>query len=162
MKQFILLIAVATLAGCFGAEPQKTGKEGKPMPEFSMLTMDSTLLLSRDIPTGKSIAMFYFSPFCPYCKAQTETIVENIDKLKDIQFYFISTFPLSTVREFYKSHQLAKYPNITVAVDSAHAFADFYEVTGVPYTAVYAKNKTLNKSFMGKIYSSEIKKAAEE
>jgi peroxiredoxin len=162
MKQFILLITIITLAGCFGTEPQKTGKEGKPMPEFSMLTTDSTILLTRDIPKGKSVALFYFSPFCPYCKAQTKNIVDNIEKLKDIQFYFISSFPLSTVKAFYKSHELAKYKNIIAAVDTAHVFADYYEVTGVPYMAIYGKNKALNKSYMGKVYSNEIKKAAEE
>jgi len=163
MKQLILLFTIAALAGCFGSEPQKTGKEGKPMPDFSLLLLDSTTKMhTRDIPTGKPIVLFCFSPYCPYCKAQTKKIVEDMDRLKDIQFYFISNFPLPSVKEFYKEYQLAKYPNITIGIDSAQSVSDYFEISGIPYLAIYGKNKILNKSFMGSIYISQLKKVAEE
>jgi len=151
------------LAGCFGTEPQKTGKEGKPMPEFSILLTDSTTRLhSRDFPSNKPVVIFYFSPYCPYCKAQTKKIIEDMDMLKGMQFYYISSFPLSQVKGFYKEFELEKYSNITVGIDSANFVKDYFEIIGFPYLAIYGKNKKLNKSFMGKMYNSQIKKVAEE
>ena len=103
MKYFIMFITVASLAGCFASDPQKTGKEGKTLPEFSMLLTDSnTWIKTASIPTGKPIVLMYFSPYCPYCKAQTKSIVEDMDQLKEIQFYFISSYPLPTVRNFFQ------------------------------------------------------------
>jgi len=162
MRQSILFISMAILAGCFGTGPEKTGKEGKQMPEFSMLLTDSsTKLYSRDFP-AKPVVLFYFSPYCPYCKAQTKKIIEDMDMLKGIQFYYISYFPLSSVKGFCKEFDLAKYPNITVGIDSSYFVKDYFEIGGFPYLAIYGKDKKLNKSFMGKIYSSQMKKVAEE
>lgn len=163
MKQFVLLLTIATLSGCFGADPQKTGKEGKPLPEFSLLLTDSsTWINTRDIPAGKPVALVYFSPYCLYSKAQVKEIVEDMDKLKDIRFYFITNYPLPALKEFYKEYQLGKYPNITTGLDTANAVSDYFEISGVPYIAIYGTNKMLNKTFEGQIYSSQIKKATEE
>jgi thiol-disulfide isomerase/thioredoxin len=163
MKQISVFFIFICLAGCFGAEPQKTGKEGKPMPEFSLLLTDSiTKMNTLDIPVGKPTVLIYYSPYCPYCKAQTKTIIENIDKLKDIQFYFISNFPLPEQKSFIKEYQLEKYPNIISSMDNANIVRDYFEITGIPYLAIYGKNKKLNKTFVGKIYSSQLQKVAEE
>lgn len=162
MKQ-VFLFTIAVLAGCYGSEPQKSGKEGKPMPDFSILLTDSiTVLHSRDIPAGKPAVIFYLNPYCPYCKAQTKEVIEDMDQLNNINFYFISRYPLADVKAFYKEYQLKKYPNITVGLDTALEVGDYFEIPGVPYLAIYGNNKTLNKTFMGKIYSSQLKKVAEE
>jgi thiol-disulfide isomerase/thioredoxin len=154
---------IITLAGCFGTEPQKTGKEGKPLPEFSILLTDSTTWLhSRDIPANKPFALFLFSPYCPYCKAQTKKIIEDRDLLGGIHFYFISRFPLSEVKNYIGEYQLDKQPNITVGLDSANFVNDYLEVPGFPFMAVYGKNKKLNQAFLGNTYSRLLLKAAEK
>ena len=161
MKQFIFFITIAVLTGCFGTEPQKTGKEGKPLPDFSILLTDSTTrLYTASISAGKPFILFYFSPYCPHCRKQTKRIVEDIDMLKDIHFYFISSFPLSAVKSFYKEYQLDKYPNITTGLDSARFVSDYFEIPGVPYMAIYGGSKKLNKTFLGEIYSSQLIKVA--
>jgi peroxiredoxin len=163
MKQLTFLFIVTTLAGCFGAEPQKNKLEGKPLPEFSLLLTDSiTWFNSRDILSGKPITIFYFSPFCPYCKAQAKLIVDNINELKDIQFYFISNHPLSIVKKFDNDYELKKYKNITIGIDTSDIVKDYFEVAGVSYIVIYGNDKKLNKTFMGKIYSNQIKKVSEE
>jgi len=162
MKQVSLFLIVATLAGCFGAEPQKTGKEGKPLPEFSILLTDSaTWVHSRDIPANKPFVLFFFSPYCPYCKAQTKKIIEDKEMFQNINFYFISDFPLSAVKSYIKAFDLDKQPNIMVGLDSANFVNDYLEVPAYPYIAVYGKNKTLNRVFLGQTYSRQIKKATE-
>ena len=163
MKQISLLFIIACLAGCFGADPQKTGKEGKALPEFSILLIDSTTWLhSRDIPANKPFVLFVFSPNCPFCKAQTKKIIEDKDILKDIHFYFISQFPLSAVKAYSKEFQLDRQPNITVGLDSASFVYDYLETPGFPYMAIYRKDKKLNKVYLGKTYSRLLIKAAEE
>lgn len=163
MKQFIVCMTILALASCFGKAPKETGLEGKAMPDFSLLLPDSTTWVhTRDIPAGKSVALFYFSPYCPYCRDQTREIIEDMEKVKNIQFYFITSFSIQDLKAFNKEYNLDKYPNIISAVDTARSVSDYFEITGVPYIAIYNKNKQLNKTYEGKIYSSQIKKAAEE
>lgn len=163
MRRFTLIIMTLMFIGCFNPSLKKTGKEGKPLPEFSLLLTDSSSSLkSRDIPSGKPIVLFYLSPFCPFCKAQTKAITEGMDELKNFQFYFVSDFPLSDVKRFYTNYKLADYPNITIGLDTSNAIRDYFEISGVPFTAVYDKNKKLVRSFLGKTYTSQIRKAVED
>ena len=163
MKQISLFLIIVTLAGCFGAEPQKTGKEGKTLPEFSIMLTDSTTWLhSRDFPANKPFVLFVFSPYCQFCKAQTKKIIEDRDLLKNIHFYFISRWPLSAVKTYSKEFQLDEQSNITVGLDSANFVNDYLEAPGFPYMAIYGKDKKLNKAYLGKTYSRLLIKAAEE
>jgi thiol-disulfide isomerase/thioredoxin len=151
------------MASCFSATPQKTGKEGKPMPEFKLLLTDSTTWISTQATDNRATVLFVFSPFCPYCKTQTKVIIENMDKLKDIQFYFITNFPIATLKDYNKEFQLGKYPNIIAGIDATKSVGDYFEIIGVPYMAIFGKDQKLHKSFLGgKLYSSQIKKIAEE
>jgi thiol-disulfide isomerase/thioredoxin len=164
MKQISTFLLLGLLAACYSAEPQKTGKEGSPMPAFKILLTDSiTWLNTNALPMGQASVLFYFSPHCRFCKSQTTQIIENIDNLKKIHFYFISSYPIPALKTYSKEFELAKYPNIQVARDTTKEISDYFEIIGVPYLAIYGKDKKLNKSFLGgKLYSSQIKKIAEE
>lgn len=163
MKKIIFITIVTALSSCSGTPSQKTDKEGKPMPHFSILLTDSiTWLNTTNIPAGKPVALLYFSPYCPYCKALTEEITEEMDDLKNIQFYFISQFPLSNIKAYSKAFEFAKYPNITTGRDTSQLMRNYYNAPGIPYLAIYNKEKKLNKAFLGKISANQIKKVAEE
>lgn len=163
MKLFILLFVMGILASCYSSEPHKTGKEGESMPSFSLLLTDSiTWVVPNQQSINKPTALYYFSPHCPFCKAQTEQLVKDMDQLKDIQFYFVSRFPMPAIKEYQKKYQLEKYPNIITGMDTATFMTDYFEMPGVPFWAIYNKNKKLSQSFVGKIYSSQIIKAAEK
>ena len=162
MKKIAFIIVLVALTSCFGVEPQKTGKEGKSMPDFNIQLADGNMLHTRDIPTGKPIVLFYFSPYCPYCKALTEDIIEDMDDLKELQFYFVTTLGTQDLKQFAKEHQLAKYPNIFTGLDTARYINEYFGPRGIPYTAVFSKDKILNKTFVGKIGTGRILKAAKE
>jgi thiol-disulfide isomerase/thioredoxin len=164
MRQISTFLLLALLVSCYSAEPQKTGKEGQPMPAFKILLTDSiTWLNINQLPSGQAAVLFYFTPHCPYCRAQTKLIVENIDKMKDIHFYFISTYQIPELKAYGNEFELAKYPNIQMGSDTTKAISDYFEIVGVPYLAIYGKDKKLNKSFMGgKLYSSQIIQIAKE
>jgi peroxiredoxin len=164
MKYLILLI-ITGLISCYNQskDPIKTGLEGKPLPTFNVMLSDSiTFLNSNQLPAEKPIAVFYFSPVCPYCRAQTEEIIDEMDKVKDLQFLFVTNYPVQALKNFSKEYELEKYSNITIGVDTAHFVSKYFETKSVPYMAIYGKDRKLNNSFLGNIHSSQIKKVAEE
>ena len=166
MKKAIILFLSASvcLLSCHPNDRPaiKTGFEGKPLPSFSLLLSDSTTSLNTlDIPKGQPIVLLYFSPQCPFCRAEIADIIRNITTMKDVRFYLFTNWPFRTFKGFYKHYQLDKYPNIVAGQDSANYFARYFQAAVVPYTAVYSKNKLLEQAFMGRMDARQIKAVAE-
>lgn len=160
MKVTILAIIV-TLLGCNGRQQIISGLEGTPLPPFNVLLTDSTTLInSEKFDLGKPIVLFYFSPFCPYCKAQTEEIKQDIKSLSNIQFYFLSPFPVNQIKDYDEKYGLSANKNIIVAQIRDSSFTKFYHIPGVPYMAVYNDQKKLTEVLLGKVSIDDIKDIA--
>lgn len=160
--KFTILIACILLTSCYGKEPVKTGKEGKLLPDFSLLLMDSTSIFNtKDIPSGKPFVLFVFGPHCPYSKAQMQAMVDNMGELTNIHFYIFTLAPFNQVKQFADKYQLDKYANVTIGIDTSNIFGQYMSITGVPYLAVYDENKQLKKSFEGNVNIRLIKAIAE-
>lgn len=163
MKLLTFLLLAAFLVGCQkrSNKPITTGLEGKSIPELSLLLTDSiTYINTGNIPEGRPVVLFYFSPQCPYCRAQVADIIEDIDVLKDIRFFMVTGFPVSEMKRFFKEYQLEKYPNITIGRDSTEYLAHYFKVPGVPYMAIYGKDKRLRNAFAGLMPGRQIKEVA--
>src|SRR5258708_38332898 len=101
MKNKLPLILLIALFSCEDRKSLKTGLEGQLLPKFDLLLSDSTSWLNTSsIQTGKPIVLFYFSPYCPYCMAQTKVIIDNIDKLKNVQIYMVTNYPFGAMKSF--------------------------------------------------------------
>jgi thiol-disulfide isomerase/thioredoxin len=162
MKRAFIILATAIIAGCYSKKPEikKTGLEGKPMPTIDLIAVDSiTHINTGNIKAGKPTILFAFEPWCPYCRAQTNSILSQIDKLKDANIYMLCTSRYSMFKEFYKKHELAKYPNIAAGIDYKMSFAHYFQQSGVPFLAIYGTDKKLKQVMEGKNYISTIKEA---
>ena len=155
---------MAALSGCAGNNtPLVTGFEGKPLPSFNMLKMDSiTRLNTANLPEGKPMVIFLFSPYCPYCRAQTEDMIKDAKKLQNVQVYMLSAFPFSTIKGYYDQYHLDKYPNITVVQDYESYFENYYKAPGVPFISIYTKDKMLKEVLIGNVGVKNIKDAVFE
>ena len=143
--------------GCYGVEPEKTGLEGKPIPSFEILLPDSsTYIDTKSIQTDKPVVLFYYGPYCPYSRAQMQEMIENISIMKKIQFILITNAPFSDMKKFCAHYGIDKYKNITAGIDYNNFLGDYYKITGVPFTAIYDKNKKLISAFTGKIFVKQI------
>src|SRR5688500_5572501 len=116
MKKLSFLILVAGLAGCFGKPPVvNTGLEGKPIPSFKLLLMDSTTQINtNDIGSGKPVVLLLISHHCTYCRALTDDIIQNVKSLTDIRFYMLSSFPFHEIKQYCDQYKLKDYSNIVV------------------------------------------------
>ena len=163
MKYILFLNLLSILLGCSNTSDSslKTGLEGKTIPVFNMLLMDSSHQMNTGkIPAGKPVVFLLVSPFCPYCRALTKDIVDHMQSLDGIQFYVISSFPLDQIRGYYGEFKLDNYPNITVGQDYATVFQNYFKASAVPYVAIYGEEKKLRKVFVGKININLIKETA--
>jgi len=150
MKKISLYIYLICLAACHSRQSKETALVN--LPPFDMLLMDSTTVLkAQEIPTGKPIVLLFFRPDCTHCQQETQTLLDHIDSLENVRFYFLATAPLEDIREFYAHFHLDKYKNVTVGRDHEHSFYQAFRPSNVPYTAIYDGNKRLVR-----IYSEEV------
>lgn len=148
------------ITSCYSKEPEKTGLEGNSMPEFKLLLVDSTSYLdTKEIVPGKPVILLFYGPHCPYSRHQVEEIISNIDNLKDFQLYVITNWPFADMKMFYNHYHLHRYSNIIAGFDYSNYFPNYFGVKGVPYIAIYGKDKKLNKAFAGFTNIGLIKKA---
>jgi hypothetical protein len=163
MKSTAYLFLLICMASCYGKKPDVTGKEGEPIPTFSLLLTDSTTSFdTRYIPDGKPVVLIYFSPYCPYSRAQIEEVTKHITELKNINIYAFTSMPFSAMKAFYNNYHLDKYSNITCGNDSKSYFKSYFQIPGVPYIAIYGKDKKLKQSYVGLTEVRHIKEIAEE
>jgi hypothetical protein len=161
VKSLLLFIL---LSSCYGKTPPlKTGLEGKELPSFNLLLADSVTYFNTEaLSIGIPIVMFYFGPNCPYSRAQMEEIINNIKIFGKTKFCIFTTWSFNEMKDFYNYYKLYKYPNILTGVDYSNSFATYFKAMGVPYLAIYNKNRKLNHAFVGKMNSHQLKQAIEE
>jgi hypothetical protein len=155
-----LLLLTASLAGCYGhRNPVKTGLEGQLLPSFTILAPDSiTRINIGTLMEGKPAILFYFSARCPYCRAQMEGIIKNLDQLEGIKL-FVFTSSFNEMKSFYNHYNLGTYSNIITGSDFRNFFIPYFKVPVVPCTAIYGRDKRLRQVFMGKISPQQIRES---
>ena len=159
MKKTMIALLVIGVSGCYQNPVAKNDLEGKSMPSFNILLKDSmTSVNTNSIPIGKPSVLLYVGTHCAYSRAEMQNIVDNIKELKDIHLYIFTTDKFGAMKDFSEHYQLDKYPNITMGVDTGGVFGKYISAIGVPYTAIYTKDKKLQKLFPGTIKVGVIKK----
>jgi len=146
-----LLMLVAACSKTSILQPIKTGHEGEGIPKLSLLLLGNKSFYSTaDLPRGKTNVLFYFSPVCPHCRVQMRTIVDNMHRLKDVQFTILTIADYPSTRPFYDRYKLNRYSNVAIGIDTGYIFPNYFKIDKVPFLAIY-KNGVLKDAFIGSI-----------
>ena len=143
----ITLVIISTLMSC--RDNNINNRLKIPSAQIKLLN-DGQVINTMHINKQKPIVFMLYSPDCEDCQEETQLIINNIDSLKDIEFYFItsdSANKASTFRDYFK---LSRFKNITMALDYQYAFYNYFKPIGTPYTILYNQNKSLNRIIIGK------------
>lgn len=158
MKMIVFFYA-SILIGCGNSQVLETGLEGKLMPNFTLLTIDSGKINTlEDIPQGKASVFFYLDPKCPFCRVMTVDIIRNFASSKNVNFFFLSKATLKDLKLYYDHFQLGKIKNVTLGQDLTMSFAHYFNPKVVPYLVFYDKEKVLKYVIRGKIGSETLEK----
>jgi thiol-disulfide isomerase/thioredoxin len=120
------------------------------VPPFKLLKIDSSSFFTKnDLKKNKPVLIILFNPDCEYCKHETEEIIKNIDRFKNVQIIMSTNMPLSMMKDFYEKYDLEKFENITVGRDFQYILPSFYKIKFMPYLAMYDKKGNLLTTFQG-------------
>ena len=149
MKKLVTLAIAALIATAGFAQASDTTSylSNKNIPTVNLILGDSTLLTNASIPKGKPVVIIYFSPECGHCQLSAQEINNDIDKVKDAFFIWVSYYPVPEIKEFADKYKLAKYDNFKFGRDPKYAIPAFYRVKFTPFMAVYNKEGKLMQTF---------------
>lgn len=159
MLKLLSIAILLTAISCKNKPYGDTTLVGMPMPSFNILTLDSSKISTGDIPDGTPIVFMYFSPACQYCRAMTKELTEEIDKFKKVNIYMLSNASLESLKEYREIFKLQKYSNVSMVQDPDGFAINYYKIIGVPYIAIYDKEKKLKSGKNGKISIDNLKES---
>lgn len=148
---YLLCFLLINFAAGFTQEGTQAGFQRYPtIPPFTLLKADSTTTLTRDnLEKRKRTMIMYFSPGCDHCRHQTDSMLANISKFKNVQIVMATYQPLHEMKSFYDEYELGKYTNITIGRDTRYFFQPFYRIKNLPFMALYNQQGRLITTFEG-------------
>ncbi len=164
MKKIFLAIAILIFSSSLFAQQTATAqspaadqanaeppfKRFPTLPPFHLLKLDSsTYLTKEDVKKNRRTIIMYFSPDCDHCKHQTESILADFSKFKDIEIIMATYQPFEELKEFNAHYRMAEHPNIKMGRDEKFFLPPFYKIRNLPYLALYDKKGNLVTTFEG-------------
>lgn len=102
-----------------------------------------------------------FNPQCDHCQHETEELIRNMDKLKNVQIVMATSSPFEDMKGFIEKYKLAQYKNLVVTQDTHFFLLSFYMLHNLPFHAFYNKKKELLGVFEGSMTMEKILKTLE-
>jgi thiol-disulfide isomerase/thioredoxin len=120
------------------------------IPAFKILKVDSSSYFTKDdLRKGHLTMIMFFSPSCEHCKHQTQDMLAEFDKFKNIEIVMATYQPFEEMKEFYSYFRIADHPNIKLGRDEKYFFPPYYRMQSLPFIALYDKNGNLITTFEG-------------
>ncbi len=147
LRKAIIMMGIA-MSCC---EPARQGVD-RNLPTMHLLLYGSEELWNTiAIPKGLPVILFYFSPDCPHCRGQMQDMLNDQDLMNSFRIYAITSRPMRDIHSFYDELQLSKYPSVQVGVDVESVCSHYYNIKGVPFTAVYDAEMQLVVAYSGRV-----------
>jgi thioredoxin-related protein len=154
---FVLIFACSAFAQNDSIQPPF--KKFPIFPPVKLLLPDSVSYFTKnDLPRKKAVMLMLFNPQCEHCQHETEELIKNIDKFKDIQVIMSTSMAFDSMLTFREKYQLEQYKNILVAQDTHFFLFSFFAVHNLPFLAFYNKNKQLISVFEGSMKIEDVLK----
>lgn len=148
IKRVGLLLCLTAIMSCTHAQSY-TPPPG--IPPYHILTTDSVYVTPANLKKNTPVMIVYFSPDCGHCQHMMFEMKPEMKKFKDIQVVmitFILPEQLRSIKTFYNTYELSKYPNFTVGTEGySYVVQKYYQVQTTPYIAIYDKSGKLVTSF---------------
>ncbi len=165
MKSWLAFLVIISLVVPGSAQTNGstlTYRNYTSIPAFPLQGLDGKKFSSVSaVQKGKVFVVVYFSPFCSHCQHFTDEITGHYNDFKQVQFLYVSAYPLEDIRTFANDRGLSKMKNFTLGFDPDFNMGKFYELKEIPGIFVYGKDGKLKKNYSSSIGVDELKEAVD-
>jgi len=130
------------------------------LPNFEFYRFRSGIKVTRDdLSKDKNSVFLFFDPGCGHCQQEAEALEKNMDRLKNVDLYFVSMNDPALILGFEKSFmpKLSEAKNVEILFDKGQEFITKIHVPNqFPANYVYGPNGQLKSSWEGDRNINEI------
>lgn len=120
----------------------------KSLPAFTLQKLSQGNFTKANLPAGKPVLIFIFSPTCAHCAMETKEIIENMPKLNKLSIVYASiSADKQKIAEFILETGIDGYQNIYLGMDTNLKLTAFFRPTVTPFAAVYNSKNQLVQVF---------------
>lgn len=153
----IVLIAVLGLFSILSVKAQTSAAlpvapylKNPGFPPIRLLEIDSTHYVTKDeIKKNHKILLIFFNPDCEHCKHQTQDILADFGRFKDIEIVMATFQPFDEMKTFYNYYRIGDHLNIFMGRDEKYVLPPFYRMKSLPFLALYDKKGQYITHFEG-------------
>lgn len=133
--------------------PKQSSEPASVLPNFTFYQLRSGIRVTNEnVAKDKNTVFILFDPGCSHCQHEASELEKNLDRLKDVNIYYISMNDPALVLGFFDSFapKLSKSSNVEVLIDKDQTFIKSIHVpTQFPANYVYGANGKLKAHWEG-------------
>ncbi len=165
----IVLIGVFGLLSYLGfnviskaKEKNQIAKQLETIPDFEFLTLEQDSFTKTNLKPNTNTIFIYFNSECDFCQHEAQSISDNLDGFKNVQFIFVSTEPIEVIKQFSEQYNLINQQNVTFLHDNIDTFSSRFDANSIPYLLIYDQKQKLIKKHKGQLNAKGILRALQE
>ena len=163
MKKLLYLLPLVLLLSCHSGKRGGANHSIAKLPAVQVLSLDSSKMINiKEFSSGAPVVLIYFSTTCPHCRAEINMLVKNIQALKGVQIYMITSSPGADLQAFNTRNNLGEFKNIMVGNDYDSSFFKLFKPDVIPFIAVYNRKEQLKKIYIGETSINSISDAVRD
>ncbi|CAM3482798.1 TlpA family protein disulfide reductase [Sphingobacterium prati] len=142
------------------AAPAQSSEPAAILPNFTFYQLRSGIRVSNEnLAKDKNTVFILFDPGCSHCQHEATELEKNIDRLKDVNIFYISMNDPALVLGFFDSFapKLSKSSNVEVLIDKDQTFIQSIHVPSqFPANYVYGADGKLKVHWEGEKNINEV------
>lgn len=135
------------------AAPTQSSEPAAILPNFTFYQLRSGIRVTQEnVAKDKNTVFILFDPGCSHCQHEATELEKNIDRLKDVNIYYISMNDPALVLGFFDTFapKLSKTSNVEVLIDKDQTFIQTIHVPSqFPANYVYGADGKLKAHWEG-------------
>lgn len=135
------------------AAPTQSSEPAAILPNFNFYQLRSGIRVSNEnLAKDKNTVFILFDPGCSHCQHEATELEKNIDRIKDVNIFYISMNDPALVLGFFDSFapKLSKSSNVEVLIDKDQTFIQSIHVPSqFPANYVYGADGKLKAHWEG-------------
>tara|TARA_B110000503_G_scaffold137127_1_gene220779 strand:- start:381 stop:908 length:528 start_codon:yes stop_codon:yes gene_type:complete len=160
---FIIILGILCLLSYLGysiitktKEKNKIAKQIQTIPKFELKTLDNVSFTNQNLKPNLNTIFVHFNSDCDFCHHEAESISQNLNNFKGIQFIFVSFEETEAIKKFAELYKLHNQENIIFLEDKKGEFSTLFNANSIPYILIYNKNNNLIKKHKGQLNANGI------
>ena len=129
---------------------------GKTLPDFLFIPLDSFPYTGKDIPEGKKVWVMNFNPGCAHCQQTALAMSMRMSELENTEIIMVSRVAEEAIRKFAQDNKLNGKENVHFFMDPKQLFYNYFGIAQVPLVILYNEQHQWLQTFESELDFEDI------